>query len=267
MALFPSDTSQSPWTNPDDGVIYDFIDGVWVPQTGGSGGGAFDDIYVNVAGDVMTGLLELSGDPDNAKEAATKQYVDGASSTINQNLITLEQEIEVISPSRERGVYVHTSSTTPSAGEFHVNSAQYSSVTEVRVSTTDSDGGNHTYATVKAGDQLEILDTTTSDGLIATVDSLPVVASSYATFTVTIQRSEGGPVDGQGALVKVFTIAESDLNISDLEDKFVRKDTVAGDTMIGPLVLPDDPSLPLQASTMRYTDTKMPLDISTLPAI
>lgn len=41
--------------------------------------------YVNVAGDTMTGVLTLSGDPTNNLEAAPKQYVDTVSNNVNTN--------------------------------------------------------------------------------------------------------------------------------------------------------------------------------------
>ena len=56
MALFPSDTSQSPWTNPDDGVVYDFIDGIWVPQStggGGDSGGGSGGGGTNIGGGIL----------------------------------------------------------------------------------------------------------------------------------------------------------------------------------------------------------------------
>jgi hypothetical protein len=49
----------------------------WVPVSGsGLDQTLADSLYVSVGGDLMTGPLVLSGDPVNAMDAATKNYVD-----------------------------------------------------------------------------------------------------------------------------------------------------------------------------------------------
>ena len=52
---FP-DPSASPWTNPDNGVTYEYASGVWRVVGGGS---SLDDRYVKVAGDNMIGSLTI----------------------------------------------------------------------------------------------------------------------------------------------------------------------------------------------------------------
>ena len=79
MALldFP-DPSASPYLGP-NGVIYTWVggaNGYWSGSSANDGTAAFDDRFVNISGDTMTGLLTLSADPTAALHAATKQYVD-----------------------------------------------------------------------------------------------------------------------------------------------------------------------------------------------
>ncbi len=80
MALldFP-DPSASPYLGP-NGVIYTYVgiapNGYWSGSSANDGTAAFDDRFVNISGDTMTGLLSLSADPTAALHAATKQYVD-----------------------------------------------------------------------------------------------------------------------------------------------------------------------------------------------
>ena len=46
------------WFNPDNGVTYEYNSGVWrAIKTPGS---AFSDVYVQVAGDTMTGALSIN---------------------------------------------------------------------------------------------------------------------------------------------------------------------------------------------------------------
>ena len=77
---FPA-ASESPWYNSDNGVTYEYVDGVWRTVTTDS---PLDDIYVKEVGDTMTGALYLHADPTSDLEAATKQYVD-TQITTNEN--------------------------------------------------------------------------------------------------------------------------------------------------------------------------------------
>ena len=56
---FPA-ASESPWYNPDNGITYEYIGGTW--RSVNQLSGAFDDKYVEVAGDNMTGNLTLGTD-------------------------------------------------------------------------------------------------------------------------------------------------------------------------------------------------------------
>ena len=52
---FP-DMSESPWTHPDTGTIYEYVDGMWQPQAPSGGGG-------NEGNDPSTGLPYVIGTP------------------------------------------------------------------------------------------------------------------------------------------------------------------------------------------------------------
>ena len=49
MATAFPDPNQSPWTNPDSGKEYEYIDGVWQPKGGGSSGGGGGSVAINVS--------------------------------------------------------------------------------------------------------------------------------------------------------------------------------------------------------------------------
>ena len=92
MAFFPSDTSQSPWTNPDDGVVYDYINGVWTPQPGES-----SDLYVKLVGDEMTGALTspaLTTGPDDDNKSIL--YMDDGQDSYNGGPHQLEAKGDVV---------------------------------------------------------------------------------------------------------------------------------------------------------------------------
>jgi hypothetical protein len=58
---------------PSDGNTYGRQNNVWVPVTGGSGGGG---AYLPLSGGTMTGFITLVSDPTSSLHSATKQYVD-----------------------------------------------------------------------------------------------------------------------------------------------------------------------------------------------
>lgn len=320
MTLQFPDPSQSPYTNPDTGVVYVWVDppGTWVAQGEESEyvlkagdtmegrlkllsehpvdqeeasnkdyvddktsslafqpdiadpdlqSGTLDDRYVNVAGDSMFGSLTMTEDPMLDLEVATKRYVDNNIGAFVQNLITVEEQIEIISPSRERGLYTYTDSSVSSNGEFHLNSNSYSASNIFNVSQTDNDGATHGYGDVEIGDQVEILEVSTPNGLLGTITAAPVISNGVVTIEFTTDRSLGNPAQGNIASLRIFKVSETDYNLQELEAKFVRKDTLAGDTMIGPLALPGPPVAGDQAATKDYVDTKMPLDIRILPLL
>lgn len=74
MSIIFPDTSESPWTHPDTGTIYEYIDGTWQPQDpsgGGSSGGGGGDSYLGLGGMVIAHHV-FSLDYNNAGRVRTK---------------------------------------------------------------------------------------------------------------------------------------------------------------------------------------------------
>ena len=104
---FP-DSSQSPWTHPDTGLVYEYNDatGVWLPVSGGGGDfpdidkpdqqpGTIDDRYVNRTGDTMTGGLEspaLTTGPDSDDKSIL--FMDTGADSYNDGPHELEARSE-----------------------------------------------------------------------------------------------------------------------------------------------------------------------------
>lgn len=76
VVSFP-DSSASPWTNPDNGITYEYVNGAWRAIGGPSA--VLDDTYVNVAGDHMSGSLTIG---DKA-EKITLDAVNGSASFVS----------------------------------------------------------------------------------------------------------------------------------------------------------------------------------------
>jgi hypothetical protein len=182
--------------------------GDWLDQESG------DARYVNLSGDIMTGALVLSGDPQAPMESATKQYVD--------NQITNNGGISL--PTAD-GRYVNVSGDTmtgqlvlPADPTQPLQAATKKYVDARSISPADADAR---YVNVDG-------DTMTGALLL-----------------------NGDPTNLLQAATKQYVDAKGGLNAEAGDLRYVN---LTGDTMTGALVLPADPTLPLEAATKQYVD-------------
>ena len=84
---FPA-ASESPWYNPDNGITYEYIGGTW--RSVNQLSDAFDDTYVEVAGDNMTGNLTLGTDKIELKAADGSATFAGDVTTYGTNDLILK---------------------------------------------------------------------------------------------------------------------------------------------------------------------------------
>ena len=99
-------------------------DGTFAAPPAGGGGldqATADTLYVNVAGDTVTGVLVLAADPVNPLEAATKQYVDATGGGTGDQY--------------QYDWQTATTAADPGGGKVKCNNADPSLATEVYIST------------------------------------------------------------------------------------------------------------------------------------
>ena len=96
--------------------------------------------FVNTAGDTMTGLLGLSGDPVAALNPATKQYVDSADSTLSGNLSS-EIDTDVAAEAAARSAEIATVSGDLSA-EIDTDVAAEAAARSAEIATVSGDISN-----------------------------------------------------------------------------------------------------------------------------
>ena len=146
-----------------------------------------------------------------------------------QDIIELEEEIEAIAPSFDRGEWdFNQPETLPSDPEsktyYILNEAGavallYASTHKVVFSNTDANEDAHTWADVEVGQLLEMFDERDGEFLLAKVDAIQL-ESNFASFEVTVQKSDGGPrgITGEDehshrVRVKFFSVAD-DVDLS-----------------------------------------------------
>ncbi len=168
---------------------------------------------------------------------------------LQNEIIELEEEINAIAPSVERGQFVSTThSNAPRDGEFMLvtlagKTLDYGNpdIVMIQLSKVDNEGVSHTYADVEEGQLLQLFEDGTSDYGLYLVESIAGHDDSSmtaVTFTVSFVSGFGPAVEGDVARLKIFSPPEG----GDPEG-FVLK---TGDEMTGKLILSDSTALNLK---------------------
>jgi hypothetical protein len=134
---------------------------------------------------------------------------------LQNEIIELEEEINAIAPSVERGQFISTAySNAPRDGEFMLatlagKTLDYGDpdIALIQLSKVDNEGVAHTYADVEEGQLLQIFEDGKSDYglyLIEAVTGNDDPAMTSVTFTVSPVSGFGEATEGDLARVKVF---------------------------------------------------------------
>ena len=189
------------------------------------------DGKVSKAGDVMTGLLTLSGIPTGNLHAATKGYVDSqdalkvskAGDTMSGDLTLAGNPTSNLHATPKQ--YVDTTvSTHANDAALHLTPAQNTFLDAVTVTAT------------------EVNQLTGVTGNVQTqLDSKVALAGGTMTGLLVLSAD---PVANLGAATKQYVDTKDNLKVSK-----------AGDTMTGALVLSGNPVANLEATPKQYVDT------------
>jgi hypothetical protein len=193
--------------------------------------------------------VSYTGNIENEKNLVTKKYVDDADEELRQQIITIDEELESIVPSIERGQWTYEQAQNPfrppAAGKYflikgitaadQIGLAQftedYTESTGAVFSATDHVGTNHTWSDVEDGKLIDLLDKPDPDGLFGTITEVNTAyhSSGAAIIMWDAIQSLGSPTNKQPYLtnVKIFEKPTG----GDVSD-FVKK---SGDEMSGPL--------------------------------
>ena len=203
-----------------------------------------DADLMNIVGEEVS----YTGKIENEKNLVTKKYVDDADEVLRQSIITIDEELESIAPSTERGQWAHEQASDPfrppNSGKYFlikgitaasdIGFAQftedYTEATGAVFSSTDNEGTSHTWSDVEADKLIDLLDKPDPDGLFGTITEIDTTTHSTGAAIVlwdTIQ-SVGSPTNNEPYLtnVKIFSAPTGGT-----ASEFVLK---SGDTMPGP---------------------------------
>ena len=206
-------------------------------NTGNDEDGKLFSAYHNAgAADAVNYLGKIN----STNNIVNKGYVDEKDNLLRQDIIELEEEIDAIAPSVERGQFVSTTdSNAPRDGEFMLatlagKTLDYGNpdIVMIQLSKVDNEGVSHTYADVEEGQLIQLFEDGNSDYGLYLVESIAGHDDSSmtaVTFTVSFVSGVGEATEGDLARLKIFSPPEG----GD-PDGFVLK---AGDTMTGDLVI------------------------------
>lgn len=194
--------------------------------------------------DGQAGGVKITGIPTPTKEnpefrlAVNKRYVDERDEELRQDIIELEEEIDAIAPSLERGTWRFNPTGSAGVGQFGffalgTPTDEFPQVDTIFINSVDSTGTSHSFADVAVNSYVEVFDGADEDfGLyqINAVNDETQGANSFWHFEVTKIRSNRPLADVDSASICRFKF----FNLSEGADAtaFVLK---AGDTMTGQL--------------------------------
>jgi len=209
-----------------------------------------DDIATNKA-DIATNKADIKTNKNNIQTnkdniASNKSAITGLQVSLaatNNNVIELEEEIEALAPSFDRGHWAHDPDTTygrpPLDKHYYIASGvvhadKFKDVTEIFFSNNDSDDPSHThtFSDVEAGQMIEVFEGADSSFMLAEVTK-KTANGTYTVFEVNVIKAEGGPgieeesenpdvsnVGAPGVIrVKFFTMAATDIDLDSYATK------------------------------------------------
>ena len=230
-------------------------------------------------------LTKTISDTDISKVVVNKEYVDARDELLRQDIIELEEEIDAIAPSVQRGSWEVDQSVTQGdaavgLGKFYLVktagagfdvTTNYTEADGIVLSNTDVESDTHTWVDVKDEQLIQMFDKSDSDFVLGEITNTTPTYSGNNNVLIEFNRiqAQGSPVnspDTQGRYLARLNIFEAPTGGD--ASGFVLK---TGDTMSGNLEMSGGKGIKftgLQNSNIA-TDTAIELsrNIGEFPAL
>ena len=188
---------------------------------------------------------DASQKAQDTKISENKTSIQGLASDLestNRDIVELEEEIEALAPSFDRGHWKHDETTTikgsPDAGSYYLTTDtevtnEFADVTKIYFNNVDAEDPpqTHTFDDVTEGMYIEVFEALDSSFLLATVDTI-TKESGYTVMDLTVVKAEGqaglpeeetpdvsAASSGEGIRVKFFTLADTEVDLDSLMPK------------------------------------------------
>ena len=238
------------WYNTSRLELFIYWNGAWFPTSAPSVG--FDGVSTETFTYTVNRIYSLT-DEIYLKNIQQDDRLD----VLEENIVELEEEIDAIAPSNERGEWIFNPAGVASPGyyTFLDGSTQptdrFDGAATIYVSTRDADNVTHSFNNHEAGEYLQIFNKE-GDGYglyqITDIDDNSSSPNPFFAFTVDfVQSLVTAPRAENRGRFKFFTIAEGD------PGAYVLK---TGDEMSGNLTLPATATADAHAIHKGYVDDK-----------
>jgi hypothetical protein len=154
-------------------------------------------------------------DKDNSPGdiAVNKEYVDARDELIQREVEVLQEEIEAIAPTTDKGIWQDGASATPGAGHFAMRreggaitqNYEDTDIDTIIISTTAKDGSGHSFLTEEVGDLIQLFDVEDKNYGLFEIEAIDTTSSSeYVSFDVKWLQGLGETHVDDDVLVKTF---------------------------------------------------------------
>ena len=181
----------------------------------------------------------------DTKITENKSSIQGLASDLEstqRDVVELEEEIEALAPSFDRGRWKHDETQTikgsPDTGSYYLTTDtevtnQFNDVAKIYFNNTDAQDPpkTHTFEDVTEGMYIEVFEALDSSYLLATVDTI-TKESGYTVMDLTVVKAEGEAglseeetpdvstaSSQEGIRVKFFTLADTEVDLDSLMPK------------------------------------------------
>ena len=195
-------------------------------------------VYIGGTEVAVAPYLQLNKEGIDDNHAVTKKYVDDKGNELQQEIIELEEEIDALAPTLERGSWRFNPTGSASPAMFALYAAgtptnEYPQADQLFINTLDTDGNLHNFNDVVEGSYVEIFSPDDGDyGLYKVTSKSDETGGANAFWMFDIEHSRSNRPMADASLedkcrFKFFTIADATN-----PDAFLLK---SGDNMEGQL--------------------------------
>ena len=192
--------------------------------------------------------IEIRGIPTPDKDltpgsyAVNKEYIDQRESFLQNEIAVLQEEIEAIIPTTDKGIWQDGASATPGTGHFSMRleggaitqNYEDTTIDRIIISTTAKDGSAHSFLTEEVGDLIQLFDVEDKNYGLFEIEAIDTNSSSdYVSFDVKWLQGLGETHVDDDVLVKTFSPPSGGTASEFLP--------LVGGTMTGPVMFEDTP--------------------------
>ena len=194
------------------------------------------------AGDNRSEYINRTIEDTARKEQITnKEYVDQRDHILQEEIIKIQEEINALAPSTDRGIWKDAATQIPPEGHFSMRvqgggvTADYTNedISLLVIHRTDSGGGYHSFEKDEIGDQIQLFDVEDQNyGLFEITGKDADSNADYVSFDVIHLGGRGDTHPEDDVIIRLFKPPSGGT-----ASEFVKK---IGDDMEGPLVFKDN---------------------------